>query len=58
MAMKHHRDNIVLNIASGYSTINLSDLSSATLLIFILLMSIKPQMVCTQVSSEFQRYFR
>jgi hypothetical protein len=34
------------SIVSGYATINISELAAATLVIFVLLMGIKPQMVC------------
>ncbi|CAF1387883.1 unnamed protein product [Adineta steineri] len=38
----------------GYATITITDLSAATLLIFVLLMGIKPQMLCTINETPFE----
>ncbi|CAF0845991.1 unnamed protein product [Adineta steineri] len=38
----------------GYATINISELSAATLLVFVLLMSIKPQMLCAINETPFE----
>jgi hypothetical protein len=46
LEIKHKKNYTIICLVEGYETINISDLSAATLVIFVLLMSIKPQMVC------------
>jgi len=36
----------MIHLGKGFSTIDLSSLASGTLIIFVLLMAVKPQMVC------------
>jgi hypothetical protein len=36
----------MIHLGIGFSTIDISSLASGTLIIFVLLMAVKPQMVC------------
>jgi hypothetical protein len=46
LEIKHKKDYTIICFVEGYATINISELAAATLIVFVLLMFVKPQMVC------------